>query len=78
MNIVFFLPSVKNKGGVERALISLLNTLVLNKSHKIFLFVFNYIGQYLNMNIPVNVWTILIVGCLKIPGAIVLVLFGLW
>ena len=44
----------------------------------IFLFVFNYIGQYFNMNIPVNVWTILIVGCLKIPGAIVLVLFGLW
>lgn len=44
----------------------------------IFLFVFNYIGQYFNMNIPVNVWTILIVGCLKIPGAISLILFGLW
>ena len=42
------------------------------------LFVFNFIGQYFNLNIPVNVFTILIIGTLKIPGLVALLLFNLW
>ena len=42
------------------------------------LFVFNFIGQYFNLNIPVNVFTILIIGTLKIPGLVALLLFNHW
>ena len=42
------------------------------------LFIFNFIGQYFNLNIPVNVFTILIIGTLKIPGLVALLLFNLW
>lgn len=35
----------------------------------VFLFVFNLIGRYLNLNIPINIWTILIIGTLRMPGA---------
>ena len=44
----------------------------------IVLFIFNFIGQYFNLNIPVNVFTILIIGTLKIPGLVTLLLFNLW
>lgn len=43
----------------------------------VFLFVFNFVGVYINMNIPINVWTILIVGGLKIPGAIILLIMNM-
>lgn len=40
MKIFFFLPNIGNKGGVERALISLLNALVYNKTCDLTLIVF--------------------------------------
>lgn len=41
----------------------------------IILFVFNFIGIYLNINIPINIWTILIVGILRIPGLVALLIY---
>ncbi|MGV0978571.1 glycosyltransferase family 4 protein [Empedobacter falsenii] len=55
MNILFFLPSVKNRGGVERATISLLNSLVKNTTNTIFLLVFNYDESEVAFEIDKNV-----------------------
>lgn len=41
------------------------------------LFVFNLIGVYINVNVPINVFTILIVGFLRIPGLVALVIYML-
>ncbi|REC49607.1 glycosyltransferase family 4 protein [Chryseobacterium pennipullorum] len=41
MNVVFFIPSLKNKGGVERATISLLNSIVDYENVNVFLVVLN-------------------------------------
>jgi len=41
MNIVFFIPSLKNKGGVERATVSLLNSIVAYEDVNVFLLVLN-------------------------------------
>lgn len=41
------------------------------------LFVFNFIGSYLSLNIPVNLFTILIVGILRIPGLVVILIYNL-
>lgn len=43
----------------------------------ILLFVFNVIGAYINLNIPINFWTILITFFLRLPGIIVLTIFFL-
>ena len=43
----------------------------------VLIFVFNIIGVYINMNIPVNVWTIIIVGTLKVPGLIMLLILSI-
>lgn len=43
----------------------------------ILLFVFNVIGAYINLNIPINIWTILITFFLRLPGIIVLTIFFL-
>lgn len=43
----------------------------------IFLFVFNIIGRYVNLNIPINVYTLLIVSTLKIPGACMILIYNL-
>ncbi|HHU81208.1 MAG: pro-sigmaK processing inhibitor BofA family protein [Bacilli bacterium] len=43
----------------------------------VIIFVFNIIGVYLNLNIPVNVWTIIIVGILKVPGLIMLLILSI-
>lgn len=40
-------------------------------------FVFNLLGVYINANIPFNVWTIIIVGTLKIPGLIILLILSI-
>ncbi|MCI0920630.1 glycosyltransferase family 4 protein [Sphingobacterium rhinopitheci] len=42
MNILFFLPSIKNRGGVERATVSLLNSFAANNSYQVFLMVFSF------------------------------------
>lgn len=41
------------------------------------LFVFNFIGSYLSLNIPVNIFTILIIGILRIPGLVVILIYNL-
>lgn len=41
------------------------------------LFAVNVCGRYININIPINVYTVFIVGIFKIPGIIVLIIFYL-
>lgn len=41
------------------------------------LFVTNVLGTYININIPINIWTILIVGVFRVPGIIILIIFFL-
>lgn len=43
----------------------------------IFLFVFNIIGRYFNLNIPINIYTLLIVSTLKIPGVCLILVYNL-
>lgn len=43
----------------------------------VIIFVFNIFGVYLNLNIPVNAWTIIIVGILKVPGLIMLLILSI-
>jgi len=43
----------------------------------LFIFITNIIGVYINVNIPLNIWTILIVAVFRIPGIIVLIIFFL-
>jgi hypothetical protein len=39
------------------------------------IFVFNIIGSFLNLNIPINIYTLLIVGILRIPGLVMILIF---
>lgn len=41
------------------------------------IFITNIIGVYINVNIPINIWTILIVSIFRIPGIIILIIFFL-
>lgn len=41
------------------------------------IFITNIIGVYININIPINIWTILIVSIFRIPGIIILIIFFL-
>lgn len=41
----------------------------------ILIFVINILGVYIGINIPVNFWTIIIVGLFRLPGAIILIIF---
>lgn len=43
----------------------------------VLLFVVNICGRYININIPINIYTILITAIFKIPGVIVLIIFYL-
>ena len=43
----------------------------------VLIFITNIIGVYININIPLNIWTILIVSIFRIPGIIVLIIFFL-
>lgn len=38
-------------------------------------FIFNLIGVYFSLNVPVNIYTILIVGMLRIPGLVMILIF---
>lgn len=39
------------------------------------IFVFNIVGSFLNLNIPINIYTLLIVGILRIPGLVMILIF---
>lgn len=41
----------------------------------IVLFIFNFIGSYFNLNIPINIFTLLIVGILRIPGLVGIMIY---
>lgn len=41
------------------------------------LFIFNFIGSYFNLNIPINIITLLIVGILRIPGLVGIMIYTL-
>lgn len=41
------------------------------------LFIFNLIGVYINVNIPINIFTVLIVGFLRIPGLVAVIIYML-
>ncbi|HHU55735.1 MAG TPA: hypothetical protein GXZ48_03470 [Acholeplasmataceae bacterium] len=43
----------------------------------IIIFSVNLIGSFFEINIPLNIWTLLIVTIFRIPGAIVLIIFFL-
>jgi len=38
------------------------------------LLVFNFIGVYVNLNIPVNIYTILVISLLRLPGLCMLII----
>lgn len=42
----------------------------------VFLFIFNLVGRFINLNIPINFLTIMIVGTLRIPGAVILLVLS--
>ena len=41
------------------------------------IFFVNVAGTFLNVNIPLNLWTFLIIFFLRVPGAIILIIFFL-
>ena len=41
------------------------------------IFIFNYLGSYINLNIPVNIYTILLIGALRLPGVAAILVFNL-
>jgi len=41
------------------------------------LFLFNFLGSYVNLNIPVNILTILIIGTLRLPGLASILIYNL-
>ena len=41
------------------------------------LFIFNLIGVYINVNIPINIFTVLIAGFLRIPGLVAVIIYML-
>lgn len=41
------------------------------------LFIFNFLGSYISLNIPVNIITILIIGILRIPGLAAIMVYNL-
>ena len=43
----------------------------------ILLFITNIVGRYLNINIPINIWTISLVTIFRIPEIIILIIFFL-
>lgn len=43
----------------------------------IVIFVFNYLGSFVNLNIPVNIYTILLIGALRIPGIAAILIYNL-
>ncbi len=43
----------------------------------ILLFITNIVGRYVNINIPINIWTISLVTIFRIPGIIILIIFFL-
>lgn len=40
----------------------------------ILIFATNLIGSFININVPVNIWNILIITFLRIPGIIIIII----
>ena len=38
------------------------------------IYVLNVLGQFVNFNIPINIFTILLIGFLRLPGLIILLI----
>lgn len=56
--------------------IKLLWKLLVNSAIGLFLLIlFNYLGTYIDINIPINIITVLVAGFLGIPGIILLIGF---
>lgn len=47
----------------------------INASWTCYDFSFNIIGAHFSLNIPVNIYTIAIVGTLRIPGLVMILIF---
>ena len=43
----------------------------------VFIFIFNIIGRYFNLNIPINIYTLIIVSTLKVPGVCLVLIYNL-
>lgn len=41
------------------------------------IFITNIIGVYININIPLNIWTILLVALFRVPGIVILIILFL-
>ena len=41
----------------------------------VILFVFNFVGSFFNLNVPINIYTLLIVGMLRIPGLAIILIY---
>ena len=41
------------------------------------IFVYNILGSYLNLNIPVNIYTIMTIGMLRIPGLAAIIILSM-
>ena len=58
----------------KKIILSFLKSLIISI---VFLFGINMIGQFININIPVNIINFLIVSFLKFPGVAVILIFNL-
>ncbi|NLD26354.1 MAG: hypothetical protein GX661_03235 [Acholeplasmataceae bacterium] len=43
----------------------------------IIIFTINLLGSFININIPLNIWTIALVTIFRLPAAIILIIFYL-
>ena len=43
----------------------------------LYIFITNIIGVYININIPLNIYTIIFVSNFRLPGIIILIIFFL-
>lgn len=39
------------------------------------LFLFNILGAFINLNIPVNIYTLSIIGTLRLPGLVMILIY---
>lgn len=62
------------KNTIIKALIWVVKSLCIGIS---LIFIYNIIGSFFNLNIPINVWTILIVSVLKLPGLASIIVYML-
>lgn len=42
----------------------------------VFIFLFNLIGVYFNLNIPFNIYNVFLIGFFKVPGLVILLILN--